>query len=65
LSGAGILVLDEPTSGLDRETELEFLADLKEATAGRTVVLATHADLPPGAADRVLRLEAGGLVACA
>ncbi|HSI39747.1 MAG TPA: thiol reductant ABC exporter subunit CydC [Xanthobacteraceae bacterium] len=64
LSPAAILAFDEPTSGLDRETELAFLADLSAATAGRTVLIATHAGLPPGAVDRTLRLtEAGVLVA--
>lgn len=62
LSRAAVLLLDEPTCGLDRETELEFLADLKQATAGRTVLLVTHAGLPEGAADRVFRLEEGRLV---
>lgn len=52
LSPASILALDEPTSGLDRETERSFLQDMAQATAGRTVVLVTHADLPAGTVDR-------------
>ncbi len=61
LSPAKILALDEPTSGLDRETELAFLRDLGPATAGRTVLLATHAALPDGVVDRTLRLRGGKL----
>ena len=61
LSGAGIIILDEPTSGLDSETEEAFLTDLAEATAGRTVVIATHATLPAGAVDTIYRLENGRL----
>lgn len=61
LSGAGMLVLDEPTSGLDSTTELAFLNDLGEATAGRTVILITHAALPSGVVDRVLHLRDGRL----
>ncbi|CZT36961.1 thiol reductant ABC exporter subunit CydC [Rhizobium sp. 9140] len=61
LSGAGILVLDEPTSGLDRATELAFLDDLGKATAGRTVILITHATLPSGVVDRVFHLRDGRL----
>ncbi|MDX7952351.1 ATP-binding cassette domain-containing protein, partial [Lichenihabitans sp. Uapishka_5] len=61
LSPAAILLLDEPTSGLDQETERAFLHDLACATAGRTVVLVTHAALPPGTADRVFRLTNGRL----
>ncbi|KTQ95795.1 ABC transporter ATP-binding protein [Aureimonas ureilytica] len=57
LSPAPILLLDEPTSGLDPETEQAFLLDLAEATEGRSVILATHANLPDGAMDRVLHLH--------
>ena len=63
LSGAEIIALDEPTSGLDSETETAFLRDLADATAGRTVVIATHATLPPGAVDQLYRLAGGKLVA--
>jgi ATP-binding cassette subfamily C protein CydC len=61
LAPAEILLLDEPTSGLDRDTEVEFLADLKLATAGRTLLIATHAGLPEGAVDRVYSLSSGRL----
>ena len=59
LSPAKILLLDEPTSGLDRETELAFLTDLRTATRARTLVLVTHAALPDGVVDRVMRLANG------
>lgn len=62
LSPAAIIALDEPTSGLDRETECAFFRDLGPATAGRTVILATHAALPSGTVDRTLRLRGGRLV---
>ena len=62
LSGASILVLDEPTSGLDRDTELLFLKDLGNATAGRTVLLITHAELPAGVVHRSLHLKGGRLL---
>lgn len=58
LSPARIVLLDEPTSGLDRETELEFLRDLGRALAGRTVIIATHADLPEGSVSREIDLDA-------
>ena len=61
LSRAAILVLDEPTSGLDPETEHAFLADLSRAARGRSIVIATHAMLPPGAVDRRYRLVEGVL----
>ncbi len=61
LSPAAILLLDEPTSGLDPETESAFFRDLPKALAGRSVLLATHARLPAGVVDRVLRLDQGRL----
>ena len=57
LSPAPIVVLDEPTSGLDRNTELEFLVDLGRVLAGRTVIMATHAELPEGTVTRILDLD--------
>ena len=48
LSAARIVVLDEPTSGLDRGTEYAFLLDIPQALTGRSVLLVTHAEIPPG-----------------
>lgn len=62
LSPAAIIALDEPTAGLDPETEEAFFRDLAGATAGRTVVLVTHAALPEGTVDRVLTLADRRLV---
>lgn len=61
LSPAAVIVLDEPTAGLDAVAEADFLSDLERAVQGRTVVLATHAALPPGAVDRCLQLRNGRL----
>jgi ATP-binding cassette subfamily C protein CydC len=57
LSPAGLIVLDEPTTGLDRDNELAFFADIVHATQGRTVLLVTHAQLPAGTVDRVVRMR--------
>lgn len=61
LTPARILLLDEPTSGLDGQAEDAFLRDLRRACAGRTVVLATHAELPAHAVDAVWTLRDGRL----
>ena len=61
LSNAPVLLLDEPTDALDRETEVAFFQVLADVSAGRTVVLVTHADIPEGTVDRVLTLENGQL----
>lgn len=62
LSRADVIVLDEPTTGLDRETELNFLQDLPKISAGRTMIVITHAELPDAGFDPILRLKAGRLL---
>jgi len=61
LSPAAIVVLDEPTSGLDAEAEAAFLADLPGLAVGRTMLVITHAAVPPGF-DRVHQLRGGHLL---
>jgi len=63
LAPAPVLALDEPTAGLDAAAQAAFLGDLARAARGRTVMLVTHADLPPGTVDRCLVLRGGRLVA--
>lgn len=62
LSPASIIVLDEPTAGLDVDAERAFLEDVPRAVAGRTMIVITHAELPP-AFGRVLELRAGCIAA--
>jgi putative ABC transport system ATP-binding protein len=60
-----ILLADEPTGNLDPKTGaavLELLLELR-ASYGSTLVLVTHDEQLARRADRVLRLEAGRLVA--
>jgi ATP-binding cassette subfamily C protein CydC len=61
LSGAEIFAFDEPTSGLDPENEQAFFAALAEAAPGRTLLIVTHAALPPGIVDRTYRMNEGVL----
>lgn len=61
LAPADVVVLDEPTVGLDRPTETDFFGSLASAAAGRTLIVVTHAALPPGTVDRVERLVGGRL----
>jgi ABC-type transport system involved in cytochrome bd biosynthesis fused ATPase/permease subunit len=62
LAAPHVLVLDEPTAHLDAETEREVLADLLDATVGRTVLISTHRRLRPGQVDTTLRIDSGALV---
>lgn len=60
----GLVLADEPTGNLDPETAARILdLLLREARDRRAAVLiVTHSDMVAGAADRVLRLSAAGLV---
>ena len=61
---AGILLLDEPTVGLDDEAhDLISAAIAREAARGVAVVHATHDAEVIRLADRVIRLQAGAVVA--
>ncbi|TAA26720.1 thiol reductant ABC exporter subunit CydC [Pseudoxanthomonas winnipegensis] len=61
LRDAPILLLDEPTEGLDVDTAQALLADLAQASAGRTVIVITHDALPAGWADAHWQLIDGRL----
>ena len=60
-----ILLLDEPTEGLDAETEAMVLDALNHFGRDRTMIVITHREAGLAAMDRVIRLEAGRLVAVA
>jgi len=57
-----ILLLDEATSALDPATERHFLANLRRAARGRTVLLITHRPSAIAACDRAVLLREGRLV---
>jgi ATP-binding cassette subfamily B protein len=60
--GADILVLDEPTAALDIDAEGEVFARVRELAAGRTTFLITHRFANVRMADRIVVLEASGVV---
>ncbi|MGH1548864.1 amino acid ABC transporter ATP-binding/permease protein [Leifsonia poae] len=59
-----VLVVDEPTANVDAAAADAIIRDVLTTAAedGRTVLLISHADVPPDLVDRTLRLEAGALV---
>jgi len=62
LRDSPVLVLDEPTTGLDAETARRVLAPLRNAAAGRTVIVVTHDPVAIEVTDRTIRLEQGRLI---
>jgi thiol reductant ABC exporter CydC subunit len=61
LADQAVVVLDEPTEGLDPPTAAALVADLLDATAGRSVVLITHRPEGLDRVDAVLELADGRL----
>lgn len=57
-----ILLLDEATSALDPATERHFLANLRRAARGRTVLLITHRPSAIAACERAVLMREGQLV---
>ena len=56
LKRAPILLLDEPTANLDPASEAAILEIIREASRGRTTLMATHSAAAAALADRVVRL---------
>ena len=57
-----VLVLDEPTAGLELELADRVLADVLQATSGRTLLLVTHRLAGLDAVDEVVVLDRGRVV---
>ncbi len=62
LKNAPILILDEPTSALDPQTEQSLLEGLERLMEGRTTFLIAHRLSTVRRADRIVVLQAGGIV---
>jgi ATP-binding cassette subfamily B protein len=62
LSDAPVLVLDDPLSAVDTTTELQILARLRPALAGRAVLVATQRLSTLAIADRIAVLQDGVVV---
>ncbi|MGJ4801983.1 thiol reductant ABC exporter subunit CydC [Luteimonas sp. SDU82] len=56
-----LLVLDEPTDGLDQDTADAVMGALPALCGDRSVLLISHAPLPPGVVHRELLLSEGRL----
>ena len=63
LRDAPLVVLDEFTAHLDPDTEAEVLAAMGDLLADRTALVIAHRPATIAAADRVVHLDAGRIVA--
>jgi ATP-binding cassette subfamily C protein CydD len=61
LRDAPLWLLDEPTAHLDSGTERELLDSILSATAGRTVLMASHSSALFDRADVIWRLDRGSV----
>jgi ABC-type multidrug transport system fused ATPase/permease subunit len=57
-----VLLLDEPAEAVDEETADALLADLLDATRGRTTLLVTHRLRGLEQVDEIIVLEGGRVV---
>jgi ABC-type multidrug transport system fused ATPase/permease subunit len=62
LKNAPILILDEPTSAVDYKTEAAILDALERLMAGRTTFIIAHRLTTLAKADKIIVLQAGGIV---
>ena len=58
-----VLLLDEPTAAMDINSEQLVMQGLREAAAGKTLILATHRMALLDLVDRVIWLDEGKIVA--
>ncbi|MGY0503907.1 thiol reductant ABC exporter subunit CydC [Luteimonas sp. e5] len=63
LRDAPLLLLDEPTEGLDADTAQGLLQDLARVSAGRSLIVISHAPIPAELTPRRYRLRDGRLLA--
>ena len=61
LKDPAILIMDEATSMFDPEGEMAFIRECHEVLQSRTVILITHRPESLKLADRIYRLDRGGL----
>ncbi|EHK63752.1 thiol reductant ABC exporter subunit CydD [Achromobacter arsenitoxydans] len=59
LRDPGLILLDEPTAHLDDATQARVLDEILEFSAGRTLLLATHAPSVAARFKRVVRVSGG------
>lgn len=62
LNNPPVLLLDEPAEALDEQTADALMADLLDATAGRTTLLVTHRLTGLEQVDEIIVLEQGRVV---
>jgi ATP-binding cassette subfamily C protein CydC len=59
---ADTVILDEPTTGLDSQTAKNFLDELVQVFAGKTIVMITHDNAIMQRADQMVFVDNGQIV---
>lgn len=62
LHDAPLVLLDEPTEGLDAQTEAQILTLLREACAGKTLLMVTHRLHGLSAFDHIVVMDQGEII---
>lgn len=63
-SGASVILLDEPTAGMSRSETTHFIALIRQATQGRTLLTVEHdMEVVFGLADKIAVLVQGQIIA--
>ena len=63
-SGANVILLDEPTAGMSRSETTHFMALIRQATQGRTLLTVEHdMEVVFGLADKIAVLVQGQIMA--
>ena len=62
LKNPKLLILDEATSALDNATEMQIQQSLEELSRGRTVIVVAHRLSTVKNADRIMVIDAGGII---
>jgi ATP-binding cassette, subfamily C, bacterial LapB len=57
-----VLLMDEPTSSMDAQSEMQFIAQLRQVIGRRTLVVVTHRPALLELVDRIIVIDAGRVI---
>ena len=63
ISNPNIIIMDEPTNSMDRQTEVQFIKQLKPIVENKTLIVITHKTPLLDLVDRVIIIDNGRIIA--